>query len=172
LPGEYRPSFDPPTSLRPATRSQKAFLLLVEKPAAQLPMNKVLDVQVFDGWPCPSTTNFAKKLIQTNPTASLRDVQLEIIERVSQATLPHPHLWRIRVGISHSKQLFKDAQGRLYVSVDEVWRLAHSLRHLGGLVGAKSILKTREATVPQQGYFICWETESEARQHYLKKHFG
>jgi len=155
-----------------AVRYQKAALWLGEKPVAKMPMSWVQNIQLFDGWLCPATAKYAKEKIHTNPEITLQYLQLEILENVINGTLPHPYLWRIRLGINRTKALFKDAEGRRFVKYDDDWHLAHSIRHLGGLVGGKGFRNSRDGVVPAMGYFICWESEDQARYYYLSDRCG
>ena len=100
---------------------------------------------------------------------TLLDLQQEILDRVARAMLPHPHLWRIRVGISRKKHVHRDMQGLRYVTVDGDWRRAYSIRPLGGLVGAQSFSNPHEGVVPAMGYFVCWENEQHARDYNQRR---
>ena len=149
--------------------SQLASLWLEENPTPQMPLKWMRDHLLFDGWPCPETTTFARAFVQDHPTVTLLDLQQEILDRVARAMLPHPHLWRIRLGISRKKHVLRDMQGLRYVSVNGDWRRAYSIRPLGGLVGAKGFNNPNEGVVPATGYFICWENEQQARDYNQKR---
>ena len=149
--------------------SQLASLWLEEKSVPQMPMKWMREHLLFDGWPCPETTNFARAYVQDHPAVTLQHLQQEILDQVSRSMLPHPHLWRIRVGISRLKNVVRDMQGLRYVSVNGVYRRAYSIRPLGGLVGAQSFTNPHEGVVPASGYFVCWENEQQARDYNQKR---
>ncbi len=156
-----------------ASRLKKAVTWLGPKPVPTMPIEKLWNVLVFDGWACAATANLARAFVARHPDATLRDVQLAL-RHANVGLVQYSPIWWIVTGWCKTKALYKDALGHAFIHLDKDWHLAHSLRDMGGLVGGKSPRNPQIVRIPRQGYFICWENEEQAYRYLMdqKNHSG
>ena len=154
------------SNLRLATQDQRAKCWLEDNQTPALPTRKIAIVEVYDGWACPETVNFAKEVIARNPEASLSDVHLALLHGYKDAQLPVPYLWLVQLYRKRIRGLHRDANNQQFIRLDKKWFLAYSLQEMADLVGWVALHQAVQVEGNYIGYFIRWENEDLAKNYY------
>ena len=173
---------DPARSVRPSlplppqpfdwsiTKSSKLAITWLEGTVTpQPPMTKLFSqVDLYDGWNCPGTRQYALELVQQQPEMNFQVLQAEL-RKASATVLEYRHIWWYYLDSKRSTALYKDANNLPFILVDDAWHLGYSLGVVKGLAYAVTDRTAQSVHRHRAGFFLCWENEQQARDYNQKR---
>ena len=130
-----------------------------------MPTQMLSNVEVFDSWLNPGNMKLAKELICQSNGMSLRDLVSEMFVQISANKTGLPYLWWVWPHSPKTRAIHQDANGITFVKLDNKWQMAFPIQAVGALAGSQGG-RDYEA-LPENAYFVSWENEEIARQHFL-----
>jgi len=150
--------------LRRGSRFKKAVPWVEGVVAPAMPTKMMSNVTVLESWLNPLNMEFAKKIIQNDKAVTLRELAERMLMMVEEGKTEYPYVWWVWPHSSKKRAIHEDSNGITFVKLDNKWQMIFSIQAVGVLAGAQG--RDSYEDLPPNAYFVSWENEEIARQHY------